>query len=237
MSNGMGNPYEPGHFDQFRDSKSKRPDDTLYRPLPKPDYAPELRELRTLLEEMKGQFHLLMQDFVKKNVFFSKRPAYVEPPFFSTPTVKVIQTSLAVAVAFSDVWSIPISGRHAVILTAVGMDYDTLAAVNNRSIIWRYQFLGSTVQLFDDNSTAPAGAVSFEQGVFSIPLGTFAAPLLLHPIAVSTRLKTEAPTLFKLQAQNTGAGGVGAVVVNVITAFYQYRYDHSDEFEQSEYMK
>src|SRR3990172_4168625 len=225
----MGQPYEPDYWRQFRDSKTPRPDDRVYAPMPQGKYSPPMEELRCLLQEMQIRQGLQLEDILRKTGIFSKQPAYVQPPFFSNPLIKIQEVTLAVSASFGTVFSIPIPGRHALILTSCGMAYDDTVAAMSNSILWRFRFNGDIVNFIEDNTLTPGTQA---QGTFAHPLGSFDNPLNFMQRGCSPRLKANADTSFVLEARNTGAGPVGSVEVSVIVSMYIYRYDHNAEFEQ-----
>src|SRR3990172_7075431 len=120
----MGNPHEQPHWEQFKDSRTLPPDNRVYAPRQRAPIPPDMKWVWCLLEEMKDQFRLLLEDFVRKNQFFVKRPAYIEPPYYSEPKVKMIESTRAPAAVFTDVFTIPVPARTTLILGSVGMDYD-----------------------------------------------------------------------------------------------------------------
>jgi hypothetical protein len=229
----IGNPYEPGHFDQFRDSKSKRPRDVLYRPMVRPKYSPRMEQLRTLLEELKTQGPK------PKGPVFVKLPKYAEPPFFTTPIVKVIETELDPALfpTFKNIFSIPIPGRHELVVTAFGMDQSKIGATNTLMFL-----LANSGQLSPSllNNAAiniiEGDPVAFTAPSFALPVGTFARPVPFYIIGVSNKFKVWRNTNFVLQGNTTG-GGAGVNTLRIFVSFYISRLEHADEFEQSEYMK
>lgn len=127
---GMGDIFAPEpHWKQFSADRTPRRSEVVDRPA---NYGPPIKPppgsewICNLIEQTKQQFLDRLGGMISRKVFFSKRPSYLEPPFFAKPIFLIDQRNITANTAAPGevVVSFRIPFRHRAVITGFGMDAD-----------------------------------------------------------------------------------------------------------------
>jgi hypothetical protein len=228
---GVGNPHEQSfYFDQSRDFGQGEPRqrEIIYDPN------------RPVLEVSKDQdlgikaFLSRFEERLKKIVFITKRPSFVEPPFFSKPLSKTIGLQVA-AGATETIFSKEIQDRQRAVITTIGVSVSDPKLLANQSLKFWFALNDQTngiLPLFEDQTLnpVPPGGLPTSGKTTVIP-GTSEEPysLLQNGLAFQTKGHGKNTILFMMQNN----GGV-AVNVLAVMSFYQYWLPQSDAYASAD---
>lgn len=180
----MGNPYEEEFFyEGWRDfgQGEPRPKDVVVDPTCAP------RKVSPGLEDAICEFE---RGLKKPWVFFVKRPAFVEPPFFSKPLIKT-KCGLQVAPGATGViFDRLIEDRQRAVVTAFGLDLAPLAPLMNCQLEFWFQAANAQglvagkavmIPLFDDQTpTVYGGSTPVQSGRTTVLPGSVEIPYCLN---------------------------------------------------------
>lgn len=216
---GMGNPYEEGYFwEGWRDwgQDDPRTRDVVFDPTRNPYVAGDPKRQ----QELDQFFNRFREEVHKPLVFFTKRPAFLEPPFFSKPLIKAKNAFNVAAGATADIFSRDIQDRQRAVMAMIGLDISPVQPYLNGSFQFWFQLDDdeAPLPLFDDQTTGygPAGGEPIDGRTTVVP-GSVENPysLLQDGLAFGVR----GPRTIRFRMQNNSA--VTAVVRGVF-GFYQY---------------
>jgi hypothetical protein len=225
---GMGNPHEERYFyENFRDWGQDEPwaKDVVYDPR---DCAKSVQDPNR--KEALKDFFCTFREELKKFVFISKRPAFVEPPFFSKPLIKTnrvtapagITTRLAVR---------QIDDRQRAVVSSMGVDTDNPTAYVTGALRFSFsqsdlaQSQGVNVPLFDDQNPV----TTFQIGLSEVIPGDTVHPYDL--IQSGTAFQVKGPAVLRFSVTNLS--GV-PVIVRSVVGMYQYWLPKADEFASAD---
>lgn len=207
----MGNPYEEDFFfEGYRDfgQGEPRPMDVIADPTPPTPQEDWCRKLQSC-------------------VFFVKRPAYVEPPFFAKPLLKVKNNMQVAGGATGVVFDRLIEDRQRVIVTAFGLDLAPLAPLYNGQLEFWFQSANAQaitaqkatiIPLFDDQTPMQyGGSTPVKTGRTTVLPASVEIPWCL----LSNGLQFGVRGRSRLQMLVENKSGV-TVTIRGVLAFYQY---------------
>lgn len=187
------------------------------------------------------EFFFRLKDFFERNPILSKRPAFVEPPYWAKP--KVLVNSLTLPFTGSPdtlVLSYKIPDRHRIVVTAVGISVNPVTPYTNHQLLFwfalsnpentKYQVLPYLI----DQSAAAAALAGYQDGKSTVIPGSDSAPFnLLNP---GTPLRTgsdggKGDKLLQLRAQNFAAQDV---TLCALVTLYEYWLPESAEYEKAD---
>lgn len=180
----MGNPHEEEFFwEGWRDhgQGEPRPKDVVVDPTRAP--RPASHGLQDALHEFEAGLK-------KPWIFFVKRPAFVEPPFFSKPVMKA-KCGLQVAPGATGViFDRLLEDRQRAVVTAVGLDLAPIAPLMNCQLEFWFQAgnaqgitagKATVIPFFDDQTpTGYGGATPVQSGRTTVLPGSVEIPYCLN---------------------------------------------------------
>ncbi len=222
---GMGNPYEEAEFySGYRDFGSGTPNagDTqglIYDPTNDPTTAP------SDVKEAQNQFWARAKEEVPKVPFFTKEPAFIQPPFFSRPKIKLRRMTIpagGVGAPDTTVLDWTVEERQYWICTSIGLDTDNPTASSNGLTVFRFTVNGVIFQLWDDQTVDivdPPGPP--QAGETTQVTGSVAAPMDLRSRGLVFGVPGRGEILFTCRNQNAVAPANDITLTAQIT-FYEY---------------
>ncbi len=238
---GMGNPYEPEEFySGTRDFGAGTPDfggtqDIIYDPKNDPTTAsPDVKR-------QQDEFWARTKEELKHLNIFTKEPAFIQPPFFSRPKIKLARVSVAAAgavgapnVTILD-WDVP--NRQHWVMTCLGVETDNTAIAQNGLVQWRFTVNGVINQLFDDQiRTVPDPPGNPAAGETTRLPGTLAQPFNLREAGLVFQVPGPANILLTCRNSNPVLPANDIIVTAMIT-FYEYWMPDNSEFERGQYQR
>jgi hypothetical protein len=220
----MGQPGEGDYFfDQFRDygPGDPRAKDVVFDPSkcnPKESSPGRKHEL--------DEFFCKFAESLKKFIFLSKRPAFLEPPFFAVPNVKLAGVTVAAGATVA-VLDRVIEDRQRAVVTSMGVDVNNPMAVANGLMRFWFALDEQVIPLFDDQT--PALVPALKQGQTLAVPGTVAHPFSL--INAGCQLQVKGKGRLKFFVQNND---VVDIKVCALITFYQYWLQNAAEFEAAD---
>lgn len=225
---GVGNPHDERYFyENVRDFGQGDPRErqVIFDPLKdgcRQDVPPGVRDAIDLLL-------CKFQDALKKFVFISKRPAFVEPPFFSKPITKT-KGMLLPPLNPTTILDRRIEDRQRAVVTAIGVDTDNPAIVQAQSIAWWFGLnavdnRAAIINLFDDQTT-PTHAIG---GMTTILPGSVAEPYSFLRDGIAFQVKGPTNLIFAAQL-----AAIVVVNVRVLMTLYQYWLPHADAYASAD---
>lgn len=219
-SAGVGNPItSPYGSQQFRDPGQGQPraKDIVFDPTQDPSLISE--ERRGELREM----FAFMQEMFNKQVFYTKRPAFVEPPFFAKPKILVDEVILpAGGTVLVPIITKTIEARQRAIISVVATENDQPVLYDAHELRFAFVLNDDIIDVFGDGSVA-----GLPSGVTTRVPGDLTVPFCLLTNGLQFEVQGEATLEFS--GQNTNAVGVGAVVTAMV-GIYEYWTPDSSEF-------
>ncbi|MGI0149767.1 MAG: hypothetical protein ACREDF_09595 [Thermoplasmata archaeon] len=221
----MGNPHEEEYFyEGWRDygQGEPRPKDVIFDPTCGPNASSP--EEQRKLDDFFCRFG---NELRKPLIFFVKKPAFNEPPFFSKPLIKA-KCGLQVAPgATAVIFDRLIEDRQRAIVTAFGLDLAPLAPLMNCQLEFWLQagnaqgiVSGSAeiIPLFDDQTpTAYGGSTPVQSGRTTVLPASVEIPWCL----MSNGLQFGVRGRSRLQMLVENKSGV-TITIRGVLAFYQY---------------
>lgn len=229
---GMGNPYEEGYFyEGWRDygQGEPRPKDVVFDPGRNPVSSdPERQGL------MDDFFNRFREELKRPLVFFSKRPAFVEPPFFSKPIIKA-KCGLTVAPGATEIiFDRLIEDRQRAIIANIGIDVEPIAPLFNCQLEFWFQLDDDVIPLFDDQTPTAYGATTpLIYGRTTVLPGSVEIPFCLMGCGLAFGVHGRKRLTFRVENKS----GV-TITTRGILGFYQYWSsgpDGASEFEQGDF--
>ena len=169
------------------------------------------------------------KEALQKQVFISKRPSFVEPPYWSQPIAgksRIVTVAPAAVGTLMD-WVIP--DRHRLIMTAIGIDSDDPGSIDDGDILFWFALDNAdrenVLPVFDYQSL-----VGGTQGQTAIVPGSIENPFSLLQNGCSFQVKGPHELFFV--AQNVAAPA--AVRFRSFFSFYQYELMKADEFASAD---
>jgi len=238
---GMGNPYEEAEFySGNRDFGSGEPNvgqtqDVIYDPTMDPTTAPPG------VKRQQDEFWARTKEELKEISIYTKEPAFIQPPFFSRPKLKLRRVAVvaggAVGAPNTTVLDWDVEARQHWVCTAVGVETDNTVIAQNGLVQWRFTVNGVVNQIFDDQTRAipdppgPPGAGETTR----IP-GTIAAPFSLRENGLV--FQVAGPANILLTCRNSNAVlPANDIIVTAIMSFYEYWMPDNSEFERGQYQR
>lgn len=239
----MGNPFEEEYFHEgWRDSGQgdPRPKDVVSDPALNPykgDCTPEQQKWLDCL------YNRFRDELKRPLVFFVKRPAFVEPPFFARPLIKS-KCGLQVAPgATGTIFDRLIEDRQRAIVVAFGIDLAPIAPLMNCQLEFWFQRAAASgntgvqnaevIPVFDDQTpTTYGGSTPVRQGRTTVLPGSVENPWCL----LSNGLQFGIRGRSRLQMLVENKSGV-TVTIRGVLGFYQYWSSApagASEFEQGD---
>lgn len=257
MRDGMGNPHEDAYFyDGYRDAGQSEaiPQDLVFDPTC--DQSKMHKEQVQKIEQFLCAIDRKLR--TNQSVYITKAPAFLEPPFFSKPTIKVscneVQNPNLVDLL---VWEVPAQQR--LIVTSMGLAYDNAGNPAAGPLIGlKYWFevndvqalplavevvnIENVVPIFDETSDAsfyplfpipvfPSIAPVFGQVGAAFP-GTPEDPYNLLENGLLFLVKGPGVLKFRVQSSILIPGPL--VTIYSMISFYQYWVEPSSEFEKAD---
>lgn len=217
----MGNPYEEDYyFDQYRDVGQGEPraKDVVFDPTCPPALSSEQRRI---VDEWFCQY----KKFLRTNVHYVRRPAYLEPPFFAFPQIHTVTGVVIGAATIAPLISVEIADRQRAIITSLGFEVDDTASLASGLLWFWLENNGRIVPLFND-AFAPQG------GQTTRPPGSLEQPFCL--LTNGLQVEIRGPATVNL---NAGNDSPGAVVFAAHLGMYQYWVPKADEFQTADYQE
>ena len=222
---GMGNPIEEAYFySGFRDFGSGTPDvgqtaDLIYDPSADPVTAsPEVKK-------QQDEFWARAKEELKEVHFFNKEPAFISPPFFSRPKIKLCRTTVAAGGAGAPNTTIldwEVGARQYWVCTSIGLDTDNPTLASNGLSQYRFTVNGVIWQLWDDQTVDiidPPGPPA--AGETTQVTGSVANPTNLRDAGLVFGVPGHARILFEMRTHNPVAPANDLIVTCQIM-FYEY---------------
>jgi hypothetical protein len=225
MGGGMGNPHEEEYFyEGWRDfgQGEPRPKDVVFDPTCSPVSQNPAEQ-----QKMDDFFCRFASELRRPLIFFVKKPAFNEPPFFSKPLIKS-KCGLQVAPgATAVIFDRLIEDRQRAIVTAFGLDLAPLAPLFNCQLEFWLQAANARnnvagraeiIPLFDDQTpTAYGGSTPVQSGRTTVLPASVEIPwcLLTNGLQFGVRGRS------RLQMLVENKSGV-TVTIRGVLAFYQY---------------
>lgn len=171
-----------------------------------------------------------IKEGLKKAVFISKRPSFVEPPFFSKPLTKAKGVTVGPG-AQAQIFDRVIEDRQRAVVATIGIDTNAPAVYNAQLLRFWFALDDATnseaiLPLFDDQTI---GLPNIPSGFTTILPGTTEHPYSLLQNGAAFQVKGRHNLI--LQCQNTS--GV-AVDIRSVMSLYQYWLPHADEFASAD---
>lgn len=212
---GLGNPHEdPYYWRGYRDTGQgeERPKDLVFDPACEPAQTDPAR--RAILDE----FFCRFERELKKLVFFSKRPAEVEPPFFAKPLIKA-KCGLSVAPgATAIIFDRTIEARQRAMVTMLGLDIAPLAPLLNCQLEFWFQGDDAVIPYFDDQSpTTYGGSTPVISGRTTVPPGSVENPFCMQSNGLAFQIRGRQRLTMRVENKS----GV-TVVIRGVLGLYQY---------------
>lgn len=219
---GMGNPHESRFYNQqFRDFGPCEPGqkDVVFDPTCDPMRMDPVR--RREMDEL----CCTLKECFREYVFFTKKPSFVEPPFFSKPVLKVASKTVA---KNSTVVLLQrrVEARQRAVVTAIGIDFDQPQVYGAHELVFWFTLGGHIYPLFDDQS----GLITLQTGQTTIIPGSIEQPFSLRQNGLLFLIK--GPTEFEFICQNTNLAT--DVKVSALMAYYEYEMKKAAEFETAD---
>ena len=228
---GMGDGYdqEDYRYGGYRDFGQEEPDpnDAVYEPNRNPN-APTPGKQQDL-----DTFFNRFREELKKLVFFTKFPAFVQPSFFAKKFIKVAEKAAIVPGAgFTNILDFEVPARQRLVVTAIGIDTDKPAQVDNHEVCFEFNFptTNTILQIFDDQtptSELPGGyPTPLTIGQTTIMPGSIADPFCLKSNGLEFQIEGPGNLIFR--ARNDGAENIR---IRALMGFYRYWLPKASEFE------
>jgi len=230
---GMGNPHDREYWEGYRDwgGGDPRPEDVVFDPskTPPKDNQPVTPGSPEYFNELIYRF----QKAVKTTPVLTKRPAFVEPPFFAKPQVKfggggtLVPDGGAPTVIYDRI----LEARQKLVVTSIGIGVDTPAAYTAHQLMFFFADgkPSAVIPVFDDQSPAAAALATFERGKTTMIPGSMEQPYSL--IRDGCAFVFEGPKRIQFYVQNFSGA---PVEVQIITGLYQYWIPFASEFEAAD---
>jgi hypothetical protein len=217
---GLGFPQDPYYTEGYRDYGQGEPrqKDVVFDPAADPNaVSPEQR-----VES--NYFFDRLKDFLNKNVFFSKRPAFVEPPFFAKPLIKTIGVT-GIAGSTTALFDRVIPDRHRAMVTMFGIDLAPLLPLTTGLLSFWFDIDGTVLPVFDDQS--PIVYTPLVMGQTTVIPGSLENPVDLLQYGLAFQVKG----MKRLQVFMRNLS-LSDVTVRGVMGYYQYPLSPgSQEFE------
>ncbi len=217
---GLGQPFEDSYFwEGWRDYGQDEPrtKDVIFDPTCRPNVAKQNPKTQQHLDDL---FCRLRAEIERPLVFFVKRPAFVEPPFFSKPLIKAKNAFPIAAGTTADIFDRTLEDRQRAIVVMIGLDIAPVQPYLNGQLQFWFQFGDSVsaVHLFDDQTTGygPGGGDPIDGRTTVVP-GSVENPYSLFQDGLSFGVR--GPRRIRFRMENNS--GVTAIVRGVF-GFYQY---------------
>lgn len=227
-NNGIGDAMEPGFYDPgYRDTGQDEPwaQDTVYDPKKCGPIRLDPQQ-QSYLDAMICAFE---DRIIKRSVFFVKRPAFLEPPFFSKPLLKVAEKEVANNTTVN-LLERQVEDRQRAVVTSIGIGVDDTQALANRELAFWFEVNGVVVPLFDDQSTTIAAALlPLEFGKTTIFPGSIEAPFNIREAGLTVLIR--GPSSLNFRTENRSGA---TVKITAIMTYYQYWLPNAGEFEQAD---
>lgn len=235
---GMGNPYEEAYFySGFRDFGSGTPDvgqtaDLIYDPSADPTTAPPD------VKRAQDEFWSRAKEELKDLPIFTKDPAFVQPPFFSRPKIKLRRMTIVAggaAAPDTTVLDWEVGGRQYWVCTSIGMDTDNPVLASNGLTVARFTVNNVIEQLWDDQTIAipdPPGPPA--AGETTQVTGSVAVPFNLREAGLVFGVPGHARVRFQIRNHNPVLPANDLIVTAQMT-FYEYWMPNSSEFEKGQW--
>jgi len=216
-NSGLGQPHEDEYFYRgYRDTGQgePRPKDVVFDP----KCDPELDRMEPERKKALDEFFCRFQRELKRLVFFSKRPSFVEPPFFSKPLIKA-KCGLSVAPgATAIIFDRPIEARQRAIVSMIGLDVAPLLPLLSCALEFWFQQDNDIIPYFDDQSpTTYGGSTPVVGGRTSVIPGSVENPFCMITNGLGFEIK--GPKRLTMRVENKS--GV-TVVIRGVLGLYQY---------------
>lgn len=210
MRDSLGDPLEREYYDKgYRDWGASDPQgkEVVFNPNEKPSEIPERR------------------------VFYAKRPAYLEPPWFSKPLIKAKNNLIVPAGATVAIFDRRIPARNRAVVTMVGIDVSPVAPLYAGQLEFWFEQSGEVIPIFDDQTPTSYGSSDpVRSGRTTVLPGTADRPFCLHGCGLSFQVKGEKILTFNVENK----GGV-PVTIRGLLGFYIYWLPYgATEFEDAE---
>jgi len=211
----MGNPFEENYYyEGWRDTGQAegRPMDVVHDPAQAPECeSPETTKmLDCLFARIKRELASL--------VVFTKRPAFVEPPFFSKPLIKA-KSGLEVAAGNTGtIFEWDIKDRQKIMVVMLGMDMAPIAPLLAGQLEFWFQAGSDIIPVFDDQTpTYYGGSSPIQSGKTTVLPGSVENPFCFPTNGLAFGVK--GPRVLQFNVHNRS--GV-TVTFRGVMGFYQY---------------
>lgn len=219
VRSGVGNPFEtPYGSEAYRDpgQGQPRPKDIIYDPNEDPAEIPE--ERRQELREMVSLFREIFQ----KQVLYTKRPAFVEPPFFAKPRILIDEITLpAGGAVLLPIITKQIEARQRCIVSLVGIELNEPALYDAHELRFAFVLNGDIVDIFEDGSIA-----NLPTGVTTRVPGDLNNPFCLLTNGLQFEVQGEKTLEFSGQNVN----GTTDAIVTAMVGIYEYWTPDASQF-------
>lgn len=221
----MGNPFEEDYFwEGWRDygQGEPRPKDVVFDPNCGPIATDPASQ-----QKLDDLFCRMRSEIARPTIFFVKRPAFVEPPFFSKPLIKA-KCALQVAAGQTGViFDRQIEDRQRAIVSIFGLDLAPIAPLFAGQLEFWFQAgnqqgitagTATKIPLFDDQTpTTYGGSTPVSSGRTTVLPGSVENPaeLFQNGLQFGVRGRT------RLQMLVENKSGV-TITLRGILGFYQY---------------
>jgi hypothetical protein len=229
FGSGIGEPHEdPYYYEGWRDTGQgePRPRDMVYDPRCSP--AARTPEDQKKLDE----FFCSLSEWSKSGVFFVKRPAFLEPPFFSKPLIKAKNALTVAPGATGLIFDRLIEDRQSAIAVQFGIDLAPLAPLYAGQLEFWFQRAATTgeqgsstdvkesevVPIFDDQTpTTYGGSTPIKSGRTTVLPGSVEIPYSFMKDGLTWGIRGRA----RIQMLMENKSGV-EVTLRGVFGFYQY---------------
>lgn len=236
---GMGEPTEdPFYFGGYRDpgqAEPPVPKDVVFDPSTEvPGQTGATREQQLFLKEFFARF----KDFVGRVPILTKRPAFVEAPYFAKPRVKVNALTIPFTASPATlVLEYKVPDRTRLEVTAVGIEPNPLAAYTNHNLLMWFALAdragqpGDVIPFFDDQSAFASAKAGFKEGKTTILPGSCSQPFNVFSLGTPLRITTKGDKFLQFWAQNFDTADT---TLCALITFFEYWLPHSAEFEKAD---
>lgn len=229
---GMGNPFEFDFWSRgYRDpgQGEARPLDVVYDPACEPKKISENK--RAELDE----FFCRQRKEFQRSVMFVKKPANIEPPWFSKPLIKVKCNQVVAPGATATIFTRVIGDRQRAVITTLGIDVAPVAPLLNCSVeFWFAQGgpeRGDIVNLFDDQTpTAYGGSTPVEGGRTTVLPGSVENPYNFLEAGQQFRIKGRKDLTFSVENKS----GVSITIRGILGMYIYWLPWGATEFESAD---
>jgi hypothetical protein len=225
----MGNPHEEDFFYRgFRDFGPGDPRTRDYVSDPTQECAPKPGSAEHAFVK---EFMCQLREELKRTPIMAKRPAFVEPPYFSKPHIKVSSATIPAGGAAVAILDRKLGDRQRALITAAGVDVDPPGLFVNHQLLFWYATSGEVMPYFDDQSVAAAALADFQEGKTTIFPGSVEEPFNYMDKGVPVPFTGKGDRRMQLFVQNFGTEDAE---ICALVAFYEYWMTVSSAFEEGD---